>query len=111
MGVEKPWTWLRAMRATEALLVSKTWFVSSFLSAFASLICEQVHLTMQPDQFESTKELVLQSIRKDGFEWNDVQDVFPAQGFVSELSREGVLDSAKFQNAYTTKTADYKVRD
>jgi hypothetical protein len=70
---------------------------------------DQVHLTIQPGRFEPTKQLVLRSIRKDGFAWSDVQDVFPAQGFVSELSREGVLDSAKFQNAYTTQTRDYKV--
>jgi len=68
-----------------------------------------VHLTIQPDKYESTKQLVTQSISKDGFNWDDVQDVFPAQGFVSELPREAVLDSAKFQNAYTTKTTDYKV--
>lgn len=70
---------------------------------------DQVHLTLQSDMYEPTKQLVLRSIRKDGFEWNNVQDVFPAQGFVSELSRERVLDSAKFQNAFTTKTRDYTV--
>jgi hypothetical protein len=75
------------------------------------LTSSQVHLTTQPDKYESTKQLVTQSISKDGFEWDDVQHVFPAQGFVSELSRGGVLDSAEFQNAYTTKTSDYKVRD
>lgn len=64
---------------------------------------------MQSDMYEPTKQLVLRSIRKDGFEWNNVQHVFPAQGFVSELSRERVLDSAKFQNAFTTKTRDYTV--
>jgi hypothetical protein len=68
-------------------------------------------LTTEPNRYESTKQLVLESIRRDGFQWDDVQDVFPAQGFVSELSWEGVLDSAKAQNTYTTKTTDYKVCD
>lgn len=47
---------------------------------------------------------MVQAVSKYGFEWNDVETVFPAQGFVDELSKNGVLDSAKFQNAYITGT-------
>lgn len=54
--------------------------------------------------------LVLKAISKSGFGWNDVEAIFPAQRFVDELARNGVLDSAKFQNAFiTTSVADTEV--
>lgn len=45
---------------------------------------------------DQTKQLVLKSISKQGFGWDDVEDIFPAQNFVGELSRSGVLDSGRF---------------
>ncbi|KAJ6785769.1 hypothetical protein PWT90_06614 [Aphanocladium album] len=70
-------------------------------------VADMVHTIGQPSRFEMTKLLVLKAISKSGFEWSDVEAIFPAQGFVDELARNGVLDSAKFQNAYiTTSVAD-----
>ncbi|KAI6348247.1 hypothetical protein MCOR25_010828 [Pyricularia grisea] len=57
---------------------------------------EMVHLTEYPHLLDQTKNLVLETIRKDGFDCNDVEDIFPAQSCVSELSRSRVIDSAKF---------------
>lgn len=45
---------------------------------------------------DQTKRLVLDTISKHGFDWDDVEDIFPAQNFVSELARSGVIDSARF---------------
>lgn len=45
---------------------------------------------------DQTKKLVLESLGKHGFGWDDVEDVFPAQNFTSELGRNGVLDSGKY---------------
>ncbi|KAJ5165653.1 AMP-dependent synthetase/ligase [Penicillium coprophilum] len=64
---------------------------------------DMVHTVAQPALFASTKKLVTEVISQHGFQWDDVASVFPAQNFVGELSREGVLDSAKFQNAFVTK--------
>ncbi|KAJ5198966.1 AMP-dependent synthetase/ligase [Penicillium cf. griseofulvum] len=64
----------------------------------------QVHTIARPDLFDSTKKLVTEAISQHGFQWDDVASVIPAQNFIDELSREGVLDSAKFQNAFVTKT-------
>jgi acyl-CoA synthetase (AMP-forming)/AMP-acid ligase II len=64
----------------------------------------QVHTIARADLFDSAKRLVTEAISQHGFQWDDVASVFPAQNFVGELSREGVLDSAKFQNAFVTKT-------
>ncbi|TLD23975.1 hypothetical protein PspLS_06419 [Pyricularia sp. CBS 133598] len=57
---------------------------------------DMVHLTGDPDLLDETKNLVIETIHKDGFDWNDVEDIFPAQSCVSELGRSRVIDSAKF---------------
>lgn len=52
-----------------------------------------------------------ETINGHGFEWEDVDDVFPAQCCVSELGRTGVVDSAKFHIAdLMTAEKDAKVR-
>lgn len=53
-------------------------------------------MTEHPNLLNETKDLVIGTIRKDGFGWNDVEDIFPAQSCVSELGRSRVIDSAKF---------------
>ncbi|KAI6281963.1 putative NRPS-like protein biosynthetic cluster [Pyricularia oryzae] len=57
---------------------------------------DMVHLTEHPNLLNETKDLVIETIRRDGFGWNDVEDIFPAQSCVSELGRSRVIDSAKF---------------
>lgn len=47
---------------------------------------------------------MIETISQHGFTWENVADIFPAQNFVDELSRTGVLNGAKFQNAYFTNT-------
>lgn len=54
----------------------------------------------RPELFDKTKQLVTKTIAAHGFSWDDVADVFPAQGFVDELARHGVLDSSKFQHSH-----------
>ncbi|KAG8156862.1 hypothetical protein KVR01_013275 [Diaporthe batatas] len=57
---------------------------------------DMVHLTEQPNLFDRTKKLVLNTISQHEFGWDDVEDIFPAQACVSELARSGVIDSARF---------------
>ncbi|TLS21528.1 uncharacterized protein PpBr36_10271 [Pyricularia pennisetigena] len=57
---------------------------------------DMAHLTEDPGLLNETRDLVLETIGKDGFDWSDVEDVIPAQSCVSELGRSRVIDSAKF---------------
>ncbi|CAG7932158.1 unnamed protein product [Penicillium olsonii] len=65
---------------------------------------EMLHTIGQPDLFTPTKTLVMEVIEQQGFRWDDVASVFPAQNLVDELSRNGMLDTLRFQYAFTTKT-------
>ncbi|RFU24122.1 hypothetical protein B7463_g12216, partial [Scytalidium lignicola] len=69
-----------------------------------AVAADMVHTVAQPNDLEPTRQLVIETISRHGFTWDDVADIFPAHNFVDELSRKGVLNSAKFQNAYITKT-------
>ncbi|KIN09004.1 hypothetical protein OIDMADRAFT_111398 [Oidiodendron maius Zn] len=69
-----------------------------------TVAADMVHTVAQPNNLEPTRQIVTETISRHGFTWEDVAGVFPAHNFVDELSRNGVLNSAKFQNAYITKT-------
>lgn len=51
------------------------------------------HLTENPDLFVPTKELVVKTISKYGFGWEDVEDIMPAYDFVAIMSKTRLFES------------------
>lgn len=54
---------------------------------------DMAHLTEDPDLFEPTREVVLQSISQFGLDWNDIEDIVPAYDFNALMSQTGLYDS------------------
>lgn len=45
--------------------------------------------------FEETKALIEQTLKPSGFTWKDVTNIYPAQCFIGDNSRNGLLDSTR----------------
>lgn len=54
---------------------------------------DMAHLIEDPDLFEPTKELVVKTVSKYGFGWEDVEDIVPAYDFVAIMSQTRLLES------------------
>lgn len=60
------------------------------------LISLQVHLVGKPAvSFKATKSLIERTLKPSGFTWEDVVNVYPAQSFVADNSKNRLLDTTR----------------
>lgn len=69
---------------------------------------DMMHLAGEVDGFAVAKQEIEQIISRDGFEWEGVQDVFPATDFVQILSQSRAIDTWNVRTAIVANKASVK---
>lgn len=68
------------------------------------------HLFGDTDLLGATKKLVLSAISPCGFDWDDVEDIIPADDFISVMTETRLLDRRRYKFSIITKEANKTVR-
>lgn len=64
---------------------------------------DMVHLASAPRLFEATKEVISDTIKTHGFEWNDVEDVTPVYDYYKVMRDTGTFNTWKLHYGILTE--------
>lgn len=70
---------------------------------------DMAHLLGDGDLLGATKDLVLSAISPCGFDWDDVEDVIPADDFISVMTETRLLDRRRYKFSIITSNTNKTV--